>query len=81
MNNDDLRTLAYCAMVELGAQCGPLTPDSTRDLFIQARQLGLCDHQNQPDGSIKVVPIPSRPPTQVAGVQGIASHRGMGDKP
>lgn len=82
MRNDDLRTLAYKAFEMLGeaSLCtGFVSPEQT-ELFAEAKALGLLDFGIGEHGEIRVFPLASKPPTQVAAVAGIDSHKGMGTK-
>lgn len=81
MRADDVRTVAYLALQLLGQHVDKKAPALVHELFVQAKAGGLLDYTVNDDGTIYVFPLASKPATQVAGVQGIDSHRGMGDKP
>lgn len=81
MRTDDLRTIAYRALLNLGDRLvagAPGQPPELLDLFEEARQAGLIDFDQRGDGTLFVFPLASKPPTQVATPVGIDSHKGMG---
>lgn len=80
LRNDDLRTLAYLAFVELGQRLGKKESGTTLEMFNQAKLGGLLDYNVNDDGTIYVFPLASKPATQVASVEGIDSHGGMGER-
>lgn len=80
MRADDLRTVAYETLSLLGARLGPKEPALVHEWFAQAKVMGLIDYKQNDDGTIYVFPLASKPITQVAGVQGIDSHGGMGER-
>lgn len=79
MRLDDLRTLAYQALEQLAAKCQ--VADLDYGLFEQAKNIGLCDFKvDDRTAKVTVFPLASKPATQVAGVIGIDSHGGMGER-
>jgi len=80
MRPDDLRTIAYLAMEQLGARLDKQAPGFVLELFAQAKAGGLLNYTQNADGTIYIYPLASKPATQVAGVQGIDSHGAMGDR-
>lgn len=80
MRLDDLRTLAYLSFVELGQRLDKKTSNVVIEMFVQAKVNGLLDYNINDDGTIYVFPLASKPATQVAGVIGIDSHGGMGER-
>jgi len=78
MRLDDLRTITYLALEQLGQRLDKTAPPFVGELFVQAKANNLIDYNVNDDGSIYVFPLASKPPTQVASVEGIDAHRGMG---
>lgn len=78
--DDEIRTVAYLALQLLGARLAAQEPGMVEGVFKGAKEIGLIDYTQNDDGTIYVFPLASKPPTQVASVEGIDAHRGMEDR-